>query len=100
MIGPASFKYLNSVSIENWYLEILLSLGLIGIGLFLFILFHTLKKLNRDKKYGLVVGLASVLVCALFLPTLSDNPAVTYIIFILIGMQFQIPKEKDKIALE
>jgi len=83
--GPAVLKYGNGFISESWYLQIALEMGIIGLLLWLYLIFDILKKLIKIKETALVLGLIAVSICALFLHTWADNPAVAVTIFVLIG---------------
>ena len=90
--GPIAIKYGGIIS-ESWYLQIILELGIVGLALFLAFFYYLGQELWHKGERGLFFGFIAVLVAALFLHTLSDNPALTYTIFILIGLS--LTKEND-----
>jgi len=83
--GPSVLKYGDGFVSESWYLQIFIELGLVGLALWLLLMYYLLRDLMRDKK-GLFLGLLSVSVAALFLHTWADNPALALTLFILIGI--------------
>ncbi|MFA7253006.1 MAG: O-antigen ligase family protein [Patescibacteria group bacterium] len=83
--GPASVKYGDGITSESWYLQFALELGALGLLLWLGLTGYLLLELFKIQK-ALFLGLVSVSVCALFLHTFADNPAIAYTIFILIGV--------------
>jgi hypothetical protein len=88
--GPLVLKYGDGLVSESWYLQLFLELGLIGFMLWFFLIIAMCKRLidgsGDSEKPMLALGLIAVLVAALFLHTLSDNPAVSITLFILIGV--------------
>jgi len=92
--GPASIKYSDGIVSESWYLEVILELGFVGLFVWLMYFFFILKKtVNTDR--GLFLGFVSIAVASLFLHTLSDNPAGTFILFALIGIQTSLPIDQN-----
>lgn len=83
--GPAALKYGDGIISESWYLELLLELGIIGLALWLWLIADLSVKLWRVRNMGLLAGLVSVSVAAIFLHTWADNPAVAISLFILLG---------------
>lgn len=84
--GPLAIKYGGIIS-ESWFLQILLELGIVGLLLYILFFYFVGQELWRKKETGLFYGFIAVLVTSLFLHTLSDNPALTYTLFVLIGLK-------------
>lgn len=83
--GPAAIKYSDGIVSESWYLEIILELGLLGLFIWLLYFFFIIKKTINSNR-GLFLGFISVAIASLFLHTFSDNPAGTFALFALIGI--------------
>lgn len=90
--GPLAIKYGDGLISESWYLQILIELGLIGLFLWLGLIFTISKNLIKQKEAGLFLGLLAVSVAAIFLHTWADNPAIAYTLFILMGLAFNEEK--------
>jgi hypothetical protein len=91
--GPAAIKYGDGIVSESWYLEIILELGLLGIFIWLlYFVFLVKKTINSNN--GLFFGFISIAVASLFLHTLSDNPAGTFILFALLGIHNSFAGQK------
>ncbi len=93
--GPASGRIAdnyNGLIPENWYIQILLELGLVGGLLFIYILFRILKyfsKHNNDYiKISLFCSLAGVCISSLFLHSFEDS-GVSLTLFILLGIFYE-----------
>ena len=67
----------------------MLELGVIGLILWLLFIFTVILNLNQTKEFRLALGLISVSVAAVFLHTFADNPALSYTLFILIGLKIK-----------
>jgi hypothetical protein len=82
--GPSTLKYGNGIISESWYFQIFFELGLIGLILWLLFISGEIKK--HYKSYpGLFLALISVSICAIFLHTFADNPALSITLMILLG---------------
>jgi len=90
--GPLAVKYQDGLVSESWYLQLFLEIGLIGVITWLSIVVLIIKKLVEKKQLALSVGLVAISITALFLHTWADNPAMTYSVFILLGVNLR----KDK----
>lgn len=84
--GPIVLKYGDGIISESWYLQLVLELGLLGLGLWLTMIGLIGLRLFRTKQLGLALGLIAVSIAAIFLHTWSDNPALTVSLFLLIGV--------------
>ncbi len=93
--GPAAMKYGDGIISESWYLEIILELGLFGIFIWLLYFFFIAKKTINSNR-GLFLGFISVAIASLFLHTLSDNPAGTFILFALLGINNSLLSKDSK----
>jgi O-antigen ligase len=89
--GPASRMLAETALIpENWFLQVAVQYGLIGLGLFLGIYGWMLKKLFKSKdEIGMIlfVVLASMLVPAMLLHVFEDS-VMSYTLMLLIGGWF------------
>lgn len=84
--GPLSIKYGRGLISESWYLQLFLEIGLIGVLLWLLFIGLILLRLYENKNYSLFFGLIAVSITALFLHTWADNQALSYSLFILLGI--------------
>lgn len=89
--GPIVIKYNSGIIPESWYLQLLFELGIVGLLLWFLNLFFLFKETFK-REPSLFLSLLAVSITALFLHTWADNPALTYSIFILLGIN--IAKEK------
>jgi hypothetical protein len=76
--GPASFYALRPIITENWYLQIALEVGVIGLGLMLVLLAHIMHRVYQQGpqdplRIGYIAALCGLLTAALFLHTLADS---------------------------
>lgn len=91
--GPASFYTSKPLIVENWYIQIAIEIGLIGLMLYLAFIIMNLKKLYKDslhKEYSvlpitLFASLCGILVASLFLHTLADS-TLSILLFGLLGI--------------
>lgn len=83
--GPAAMKYGDGIISESWYLEIILQTGLAGLILWLVFWAKNLARAFRNKNLWLGFSILSVLITTAFLHTLSDNPALTFPLFIFLA---------------
>ncbi|MFA6963132.1 MAG: hypothetical protein WC227_00230 [Patescibacteria group bacterium] len=94
--GPIAIKYGGIIS-ESWYIQLLLEIGAIGLALWLYISYLVSTALIRAKELGLFFSLLAVSITAIFLHTFADNPALSYSLFILIGVALaNVKKETDE----
>lgn len=84
--GPLALKYGDGFISESWYLQLALEAGIIGLIVWLWIMIVLIKELLKKKENGLFLGLLSVSIAALFLHTWADNPAISYTLFVLLGL--------------
>jgi O-antigen ligase len=84
--GPLALKYGEGIISESWYLQLALELGIAGLILWLAFIASILKELFKKYEFGLFFALISVSIAAMFLHTFADNLALTYTLFILIGL--------------
>lgn len=85
--GPASFYAVKPLLTENWYLQIAIEVGLIGLGLMLLLLAHIVRQVRqhgpRDPiRIGYAAAVLGVMVAALFLHSLADSTLA----ILLLGM--------------
>jgi hypothetical protein len=83
--GPSAMKYGDGIVSESWYFQVLLEVGLVGLLLWLSFFFYSMKKFWRAKERWPFYGLLSILIMTTFLHTLSDNPALSFTLFALLG---------------
>lgn len=84
--GPASYHFGSPIIPENWYLQIGVEMGLIGMLLFLWILLLLGRHLWGTKiASGLLAALCSICIMALFLHTFEDAPTVISL-FVIFGL--------------
>jgi len=84
--GPLAVKYGEGLVPESWYIQIILEMGIVGLLLWLALFGLIIFLLIKAKAFGLLYGLISVMIASLFLHTLADNPALSFSLFILIGL--------------
>ena len=94
--GPAAIKYGDGLVSESWYLQILLEIGIIGLSLWLWFIVDISVKLWRRRQQGLLMGLLSVSIAAIFLHTWADNPAIAITIFALTSLTLKANNEALK----
>lgn len=97
--GPIAIKYNNGIVSESWYFQLVLELGILGLLFWLTIISMIVYKLSKNGERGLLFGAVAVSVTALFLHTFADNLALTYTIFIIIGIKY-FDQDKVKISKE
>lgn len=91
--GPASFYTQNPLIVENWYIQIAIEVGLIGLILYLaFIVLNMIKLYikSKEKNYSvlpsmLFAAICGILVASLFLHTLTDS-TLSILLFGLLGL--------------
>ena len=86
--GPIAIKYNSGIVSESWYFQLILELGIVGLLFWLTIISMIVYKLSKNSERGLLFGVLAVSVTALFLHTFADNPALTYTLFIIIGIKY------------
>lgn len=85
--GPAILKYGgDGILSESWYFQVFFELGIVGLLLWLYFYIEAMILLLKRKQSGIFLGVLSVAVCAIFLHTFADNPAVSYPLFIFLGL--------------
>lgn len=93
--GPASYYSKSPIITENWYLQIAIEVGFVGLTGYLAFYLLTFKNLytqinshsfNSIFSLSLFGALAGILVSALFLHTLADS-TLSIILFGLLGLQ-------------
>lgn len=90
--GPLSVKFGSGIISESWYLQTLLESGVAGLLLWLALIVSLTIILYKKISDGLLYGFISVIITSLFLHTLADNPALSYSLFILIGLSLNHTK--------
>jgi O-antigen ligase len=83
--GPASHYSLNPLITENWFLQVVINYGTIGLILFGFIYLEITKKLFRRKEVYFLVLMIALLVPLNLLHYFEDSSFV-YSLFLLIGL--------------
>jgi len=86
--GPASFVSSQPVITENWYLQIVIEIGLIGLVLFAVFFLDNLIPLVRSQSFmakALAASLCGLLVTNMFLHAWADS-TLGIIIFLMMGM--------------
>jgi len=86
--GPIEIKYNSGIVSESWYFQLVLELGIVGLIFWLAIISILIYKLSKNSERGFFFGIVAVSVTALFLHTFADNPALTYTLFIIIGIKY------------
>ncbi len=82
--GPASFNFEHPIIPENWYLQVGVELGIIGLLLFLAILFLIAKNLHQQRQFTFLASFIGIMAMAMFLHTFEDAPT-SLTLFILLG---------------
>jgi len=90
-VGPASVRFQKLLT-ENWFLQIADEMGVIGLLIFLGILFFISKKLLADKtnlrKVGLFLGLLGICVAGLFTHSFEETTTALLLFgFVGIGIK-------------
>ncbi|MEK9155672.1 MAG: hypothetical protein AAB360_00010 [Patescibacteria group bacterium] len=83
--GPLAVKYGSGLISESWYFQLWLELGLIGLLLWLLLIYFVLRQLYRRGEVGLFAGIVAVSIAAALLHTWADNPALAITLFVLAG---------------
>ncbi len=91
--GPASFYTSKPLIVENWYIQIAIEIGIIGLMLYIAFIFMNLKKLYKESMHKknsvlpitLLASLCGILVTSLFLHTLADS-TLSILLFGLLGL--------------
>lgn len=88
--GPATIKYGNGIVSENWFLQIALELGLLGLALYLVFIIVLIKdllsvRIGSITARAAIVALLALMVVGLFLHPFADNPAATLTLFVIIA---------------
>lgn len=91
--GPAALK-LGGIVSENYYLQVLFEVGIIGFAIFLFFIFYLIKNLWTSSK-TLFFAFLALLVNAIFLHIFSDNPAMAVSVFAIIGVVLNWEKSSN-----
>ncbi len=76
--GPASFYAVCPLLTENWYLQVAIEVGLIGLILMLLLLAHIVRRVRQHGMHdpvriGYAAAVLGVMVSALFLHSLADS---------------------------
>jgi O-antigen ligase len=91
--GPASFYTQKPLIVENWYLQIAIEIGIIGLLIYAVFIVLNLKKLYITSKQKdnsvlsttLFAAICGILVTSLFLHTLADS-TLSILLFGLLGI--------------
>ena len=92
--GPTALK-LGGIITENWYLQILFEVGVVGFIYLSIFLAGIVKSLYSGSK-TLFFAIVALLINALFLHIFSDNPVMAVSIFIICGAVMNIETENPK----
>jgi hypothetical protein len=97
--GPTALKIGGTIP-ENYYLQVVFEVGIVGLGLLLIFIAGLIKKLFSASK-TLFFALVALLTNALFLHIFSDNPAMAVTIFILIALVLNVEdvKKTDQVTI-
>jgi hypothetical protein len=76
--GPASFYAVRPLLTENWYLQIAIEVGVIGLGLMLLLLAHIVRRVRQHGihdpiRIGYAAAVLGIMISALFLHSLADS---------------------------
>jgi hypothetical protein len=99
--GPASFYTQKPLIVENWYLQIAIEIGIIGLLIYAVFIVLNLKKLYITSKQKdnsvlsttLFAAICGILVTSLFLHTLADS-TLSILLFGLLGITISM-KSKE-----
>lgn len=91
--GPTALK-LGGIISENWYLQVLFEVGIVGFIYLLIFLAGVVKKLYQSSK-TLFFASVALLVNALFLHIFSDNPVMAVSVFIIIATVINVEFGKN-----
>lgn len=97
-VGPASVRYQKLLT-ENWYLQILIEMGVLGLALFLGVFGVLTKKLLEDRtnhlRVGLFLALLGIAVTGLFTHSFEETSAA-FILYALLAQSFKFPHHRDQ----
>lgn len=91
--GPTALK-LGGIITENWYLQVLFEVGVIGFIYLLIFLAGVVAKLYQGSKTLFFTSVA-LLVNALFLHIFSDNPVMAVSVFIIIAAVVNVEEKAN-----
>lgn len=78
-VGPASIRFEKFLT-ENWYLQIALEMGIVGLALFIALLLMLVKKLytlsENERARGLALGIIGIAVAGLFTHSFEETSTV------------------------
>lgn len=102
--GPASFYTNNSLIVENWYLQLAIEIGLVGLLMYIAFIVLCLNKLyikSKEKGYSVLpaaifASICGVLVTSLFLHTLADS-TLSIVLFGLLGLTINSRFKEQKL---
>ncbi|MCX6812401.1 MAG: hypothetical protein NTW79_02155 [Candidatus Berkelbacteria bacterium] len=89
--GPTALK-LGGIVSENYYLQILFEVGVVGLIIFGFFVKEIVVRLFHSSK-TLFFAFAALLVNAFFLHIFSDNPAMAVTIFVVVGLVVNVENQ-------
>jgi hypothetical protein len=96
--GPTALK-LGGVISENYYLQVVFELGILGIAIYIAFLAGLLKKLYTGSK-TMFFAFIALLVNAFFLHIFADNPAMAVTVFIIIASIMNVEHVQQESAAE
>ena len=96
--GPASFYAARALLTENWYLQIAIEVGVIGLGLMLLLLAHIVRQVRQHATHdpvriGFVSAALGVMVSTLFLHSLADS-TLAILLFGMAGLLYASRPQK------
>jgi O-antigen ligase len=100
--GPITLKYQDGLVSESWYIQLLLEVGIIGLVLWLSVIYLlTVDQFRRPlENTALGYGLIAISITALFLHTWADNPALSISLFVLLGTICSDEKTSKTLSVE
>jgi hypothetical protein len=92
--GPSTFVTKQIFVPENWFLQVLHEIGLVGLFSLLVAILGALRFLSQRGSSPLVSPFVAIAVNSLFLHPLADNPAVAITLFTLLASAVNAEERK------
>ena len=96
--GPAALK-LGGIISENYFLQVVFEVGLLGLFLLLAFIYQILRTLWRESKTTFFAFIA-LIINALFLHIFADNPAMSVTVFVIIATIVNIDEKNRQGIVE
>ncbi|MGB4825008.1 MAG: hypothetical protein WBP82_08915, partial [Leuconostoc mesenteroides] len=91
------FSELMVFSPDNFYIEIILRYGIVGISLFMYMIIYFLKHFLKYSNYSIFIMIAVVLISDLT-GAINMNPDITIFYFLMLGFFYNKIKENSTIV--